>query len=239
MAVDQRGRLEQLERTVEEAIGWGRHRGRRYTSAPQVPVVHPDAMVDEIDGPRLRRVPTEALTSVELRSIRALMDAAFGTGDEAFGDDDWAHALGGLHLVLELDGEIVSHASVVERLLEIGGRPVRTGYVEAVATGPEAQGRGHGTLVMEAAAEHVRSTFELGALGTGRHAFYERLGWQTWRGPAFVRTPKDCSGRPTTRASSSSSGHRPRHRSTSASRSAASGARATSGSAGRWATLRA
>ncbi|HYN68632.1 MAG TPA: GNAT family N-acetyltransferase [Candidatus Eisenbacteria bacterium] len=138
--------------------------------------------------PRLRRLPGDALTPDELRAIRALMDTAFGTGDEAFNDDDWAHALGGLHFVLDLDGEIVSHASVVERTLEIGGRPLRTGYVEAVATAPGLQGRGHGSIVMDAVTEHIRATFELGALGTGRHAFYERLGWQTWLGPATVRS---------------------------------------------------
>ena len=139
---------------------------------------------------RPRRLPTESLDPVELATIRALMDVAFGSGDEAFNDDDWAHALGGLHFVLDLDGEIVSHASVVERTLEIGGRPFRTGYVEAVATAPDLQGRGHGSIVMEAATEHIRATFELGALGTGRHAFYQRLGWQTWLGPAFVRAPE-------------------------------------------------
>jgi aminoglycoside 2'-N-acetyltransferase I len=137
---------------------------------------------------RLRSLPTDALTTDELRAIRALMDTAFGTGDEAFADEDWEHALGGLHVVLDLDGEVVSHASVVERALEIGGRPFRTGYVEAVATDPGRQDQGYGTRVMTAATEHVRATFELGALGTGRHTFYERLGWQTWQGPAFVRT---------------------------------------------------
>jgi aminoglycoside 2'-N-acetyltransferase I len=141
-------------------------------------------------APRLRQVPTSALTSDELRAIRALMDVAFGTGEEAFGDDDWAHALGGRHFVLDVDGRIVSHASVVERVLEIGDRRLRTGYVEAVATAPGEQGRGHGSVVMEAVTDYIRSTFQLGALGTGRHAFYERLGWETWRGPAFVRSPE-------------------------------------------------
>ncbi len=139
---------------------------------------------------RLRGLPTDLLTPDELRTIRALMDVAFGTGEEAFADEDWAHALGGQHFVLDLDGEIVSHASVVERVLEIGGRPLRTGYVEAVATAPAEQGRGHGSIVMEAATEHIRAGFELGALGTGRHAFYERIGWAMWRGPAFVRSPE-------------------------------------------------
>lgn len=117
------------------------------------------------------------------------MRAAFGSGDEAFSEDDWAHALGGLHFVLDVDGEIVTHASVVERELHLGDRPLRTGYVEAVATAPGRQGRGFGTLVMEAVTAYVRDTFELGALGTGRHHFYERLGWRTWAGPAFVPAP--------------------------------------------------
>jgi aminoglycoside 2'-N-acetyltransferase I len=34
----------------------------------------------------------------------------------------------------------------------------------------------------------IRERFELGALGTGSHGFYERLGWLTWMGPTSVRT---------------------------------------------------
>jgi aminoglycoside 2'-N-acetyltransferase I len=37
--------------------------------------------------------------------------------------------------------------------------------------------------------EIIRAGFELGVLGTGRHAFYERLGWHRWHGPSYVRTP--------------------------------------------------
>ncbi len=138
--------------------------------------------------PRLRSLPTSALAPAELRAIRSLLDVAFGEGDEAFAPEDWEHALGGMHFVLDLDGEVISHASVVQRALEIGGRPLHTGYVEAVATAPGRQGLGHGTVVMRAATEHIREEFELGALGTGEHGFYARLGWQTWLGPAFLRT---------------------------------------------------
>lgn len=118
------------------------------------------------------------------------MDAAFASEqeDERFADSDWDHALGGLHLIATLDGETLAHASVVARELHAGGRPIHTGYVEAVATLPAVQGRGIGTLVMGAADEHIRETYELGALGTGEHGFYARLGWQTWQGPLFVRT---------------------------------------------------
>lgn len=147
----------------------------------------------ERERARVRRVPTEGLTADEISAIRALLWAAFGTGDEATGheaftEEDWGHSIGGLHFVLELDGEIVAHASVVERELLVDGRPLRTGYVEAVATAADSQGRGLGSLVMEDVATYVRERFELGALGTGRHAFYGRLGWQTWKGPSSVRT---------------------------------------------------
>jgi aminoglycoside 2'-N-acetyltransferase I len=117
-----------------------------------------------------------------------MMGAAFAGKDGLFADSDWRHATGGAHVLVEQAGEILSHASVVERTLEIGGLPVRTGYVEAVATAPGHQRRGYGTLVMREIDDIIRSGYELGALSTGSHGFYERLGWQRWLGPTFVRT---------------------------------------------------
>ncbi len=116
------------------------------------------------------------------------MDAAFA-GDEhgGFDDDDWEHALGGVHFLAVAGGSIVCHASVVERELHVAGRALLTGYVEAVATEPRLQGRGHGTAVIREVNEHLRDAYQLGALGTGSHGFYERLGWETWRGPSSVR----------------------------------------------------
>jgi aminoglycoside 2'-N-acetyltransferase I len=129
------------------------------------------------------------LTVGEIATIRALLLAAFGSDEEeAFTDDDWDHSVGGTHFVLDLDGEIVAHASVVERALHVAGVPLSTGYVEAVATAPDHQGAGLGSLVMTDAAALISDRFELGALGTGRLHFYERLGWQRWQGPTYVRT---------------------------------------------------
>ena len=142
------------------------------------------------DVPRLRQLATHELEGAEVSAIREIMSAAFGSGEEAFSDDDWQHAIGGLHFVLDVGGLIVTHASVVEREIRLGESPLRTGYVEAVATAPDWQGQGFGTLVMTAVTERIRRTYELGALGTGRHHFYEQLGWRTWRGPAFVRLPE-------------------------------------------------
>ena len=140
---------------------------------------------------RLRRLPTAQLTTGEVRAIRELMDAAFGDhDDDGFDDDDWAHAIGGVHVVLEVEGSVVAHASVVEREIQVAGRSLRTGYVEAVATDPRRQGTGLGTRVMTEVGAILAAEYELGVLGTGAHHFYERLGWRTWRGPAFVRAPQ-------------------------------------------------
>ncbi len=129
------------------------------------------------------------MTPAEVAAIRQMLVNAFGSEEEErFTAEDWEHALGGVHFVLDVDDEILAHAAVVERELHVGWRPLRTGYVEAVATAPNRQGRGHGSRVMADVTSYIRDRFELGALGTGRHRFYGRLGWQTWTGPAFVRT---------------------------------------------------
>ena len=135
-------------------------------------------------------VVVDVLTSGEapghlLSEIRSLLDDAFG-GE--FSNDDWDHALGGWHVVLtDGEGRVLAHAAVVPRLLEVAGRPYRTGYVEGVATLPDRQGRGLGSVVMAEVSALVRTSFDVGALSTDRHGFYERLGWERWRGPTFAR----------------------------------------------------
>jgi aminoglycoside 2'-N-acetyltransferase I len=143
------------------------------------------------DGPgrlpdvHVRRLRTGELIGDEVHALRALFDVAFG-GE--FDDTDWEHATGGVHAIAEEDGRIVAHASVVPRQLEVGGRPVRAGYVEAVAADPRVGRRGLGSAVMREINAVIVSGHELGALSTGAHGFYERLGWVRWRGPSWVRT---------------------------------------------------
>jgi aminoglycoside 2'-N-acetyltransferase I len=138
---------------------------------------------------RLRRLPTHQITESDIAALRELLWAAFATDvDGEFTEDDWQHALGGVHFVLEVGGMIQGHAAVVERELHVANMPLRTGYVEAVAITPGRQRSGLGTVVMAEVSRHVAGEYELGALGTGSQAFYERLGWQTWRGPSSVRT---------------------------------------------------
>ncbi|MBA8825247.1 aminoglycoside 2'-N-acetyltransferase I [Saccharopolyspora lacisalsi] len=123
----------------------------------------------------------------QLAAVRALLDAAF---EGEFGEDDWTHALGGLHVMLMRAGKLLAHAAVVPRTLYYDGRPLRTGYVEGVAVHPSHQRRGCGTRVMTSATEHVLETYELGGLsdGSGFPGFYRRHGWLPWLGPTSVAT---------------------------------------------------
>jgi len=144
--------------------------------------------MDRARPTKIRQLPTEGLTPAEIEAIRALMWTAFAEDEHGgFTDEDWQHSIGGLHFLLDLAGAIVSHASVVERQLHVAGKPLRTGYVEAVATEPSRQRSGLGSAVMREVNAYVAANFELGALGTGSQPFYERLGWQVWLGPSSVR----------------------------------------------------
>ena len=114
---------------------------------------------------------------------RDLLDRAFG-GE--FSDDDWDHAVGGVHAVLVDDGEVLAHASVVSRSIRVDGRWFEAGYVEAVAADPELHGHGLGSQVVDAVTDIIRDRDELGVLSTGAQRFYERLGWTRWQGTSWV-----------------------------------------------------
>jgi aminoglycoside 2'-N-acetyltransferase I len=87
-------------------------------------------------------------------------------------------------------GVLLSHAEFVPRSLQPTGLPVlRTAYVEAVATAPDAQRSGFATAVLQRLAEVVAAdtAWLLAALSPSDAAFYERRGWELWRGPLAIR----------------------------------------------------
>ena len=138
--------------------------------------------------PLIRLVRSDALHPDELIALRELFDEAWNDDADGFTDQDWSHAIGGVHVIAEADGRVVAHASVVRRELHTGGHRLRTGYVEAVATRPSHRRRGIGSLVIGEVDELIDRTDRLGALATGVPGFYVRLGWVAWEGPTFVRT---------------------------------------------------
>lgn len=132
----------------------------------------------------IRVVPSAALSPAEWSELTDLCVAAF---DEPWGDY-WESIGPGVHVIAEDEtGRIVAHAAIMDRLLYPGDALLRAGYVEAVAVLPTFQRQGHGTEVMEVIDRMIDEGYELGALGTGSHAFYTRLGWVIWQGPTWIR----------------------------------------------------
>jgi aminoglycoside 2'-N-acetyltransferase I len=95
---------------------------------------------------------------------------------------------GGRHFMAYRDGELLSHAVVTTRWLHVEGQGrLRTAYVDAVATLPAYQRRGYGTAVLQLLARSV-DDYDVGGLQSDRPEFYERLGWELWRGRLAVQS---------------------------------------------------
>jgi len=94
---------------------------------------------------------------------------------------------GGRHFLGYLGDELVSHAVVTTRGAQPAGAPVlRTAYVDAVSTHPDQQHNGYGTATLRKLAASI-DDYEIGCLQTDIPGFYERLGWELWRGPLAGR----------------------------------------------------
>jgi aminoglycoside 2'-N-acetyltransferase I len=139
--------------------------------------------------PELQIAHTADLDPATLKTARALLDLVFG---DEMTDDDWDHALGGMHALAWENGELVGHASVIQRRLVHKGRALRAGYVEGVAVHPDHRRRGHGAAMMDELERIVRSAYDLGALGSTDEAadFYARRGWHQWQGETWALTPE-------------------------------------------------
>jgi aminoglycoside 2'-N-acetyltransferase I len=138
-------------------------------------------------GP-LRTVHTADLTPAELRAVRALLDAAF-EGD--FGDDDWDHGLGGMHVLVEDGAGPAAHGAVVMRRVRHGGRWLRAGYVENVAVRADARRTGLGGRVMAELERLVDRAYDLGALSASDDGarLYATRGWPLWEGRICALSP--------------------------------------------------
>ena len=135
---------------------------------------------------RLEVLHADQLTSQKLAEIHALCNRAYAVYEvdleplfQTF--TDTTHVLGWWGSAL------ASHAMWVTRWLQPSDQPpLRTAYVEMVATEPEFQGRGFATAVMRQLASGIQD-FQLGGLSPAEPMLYERLGWVFWQGPLFIR----------------------------------------------------
>jgi aminoglycoside 2'-N-acetyltransferase I len=135
----------------------------------------------------IRTAHTSELDAATLAAARAILDVAFA-GELT--DDDWDHSIGGVHALAYDDGELVGHASVVQRRLLYGGRALRAGYVEAVAVHGGHRRQGYGAAMMAALEAVIRGAYEIGALGATDDgaALYTACGWRRWEGPLYALT---------------------------------------------------
>jgi aminoglycoside 2'-N-acetyltransferase I len=127
------------------------------------------------------------LTSQQLAEIHALCNRAYAV----YGVDleplfqtftDATHVIGWW------GSAIVSHAMWVTRWLQPSNQsPLRTAYVEMVATEPRFRGRGFASAVMHRLASAIHD-FEMGGLCPADPMLYTKLGWVFWQGPLFIRT---------------------------------------------------
>ena len=116
-------------------------------------------------------------------AVRRLCDAAYGTTTQPY----FASLGPGEHLLGMHGGQLVSHLMWVTRWLEPHGhRPLKTAYVEMVATTPHAQRQGHATALLQYFVPLVGDC-ELAALCPATDGLYRRLGWRWWRGPLSAR----------------------------------------------------
>jgi len=132
--------------------------------------------IDVIKGKDLSSDERKNIITFCNRAYEEELDALFST----FVDP--THVLG------YLDGILVSHALWVTRWLQINKGPLmRTAYVEAVATEKAFRGLGYATAIMKRVEKEIQG-YELGGLSPFSTAYYERLGWEQWRGLLYIRT---------------------------------------------------
>ncbi len=134
--------------------------------------------------PRIEVVKGQPLSGDERKTIISLCSRAFEEDLEAL-FNTFSKAT---HILGYQAETLVCHALWVTRWLQVDTDPIsRTAYIEAVATEKAYRGHGHATTIMKRVAAEIQA-YELGALSPFSVAYYERLGWELWRGPLYVRT---------------------------------------------------
>lgn len=107
--------------------------------------------------------------------------------NRAYEEEAFETFVGATHVLGSYNNIWVSHALWITRYLQVGAAPpLRTAYVELVATEPAYQHRGFASSIMRRLIAEVQD-YDLAALSPFSVEYYERLGWELWRGPLFIR----------------------------------------------------
>ena len=126
----------------------------------------------------------DQLASEQIAEIHALCHRAYHADLESL----FQTFTDATHVIGWWGSAMVSHAMWVTRWLQISDQPpLRTAYIEMVATEPQYQGRGFASALMQRLASAIHD-FELGGLSPAEPMLYTKLGWVFWQGPLFIRT---------------------------------------------------
>ncbi len=119
--------------------------------------------------------------------LAALLAGAFPRSRTPFGGErSWSSARPELRVVGRHDGQVVAHAAVVRRFLQVDGRPQLVGDVGLVAVDPERQGTGLGAALLAQTRDTLCGLgMPFGFLTCGEQVagFYARGGWTPVPGP--------------------------------------------------------
>ena len=143
-----------------------------------------DIVVEMEDQLQLKVVNSESLSEADRNKIISLCNRAYEEDLEPLFNTfrTATHVLG------YYGQSLVSHAMWVDRWLQAGNnQPMCTAYIEMVATEKIYRRRGLATAIMQRVADEIQD-FDLAALSPFSVAYYERLDWQLWPGPLFIRT---------------------------------------------------
>ncbi|NLE45797.1 MAG: GNAT family N-acetyltransferase [Chloroflexi bacterium] len=132
--------------------------------------------------------PTRTLPEEVQNHIGEWMHRIFAGMDVGI---EWAG--GDWSILVHVNGELVSHVNIVDRVVRVGGRDVRLGGIGNVATLETWQGRGLASIGMRTAqafmCDELGVDFGLLLCEEDLIPFYRRLGWQVVSEPAVVDQP--------------------------------------------------
>lgn len=134
-------------------------------------------------GLQIRQVAT--LSSAEQQRLFSWSSDPFGVAPLGL---EWRPK--DVHLVLDVDGQPVSHVGVLRHDVHSGGRGVRVAGLGTVITVPEARGRGYASQLIQHAIHLAREEWSSSAsllfCLPRMVSYYERLGWHVIEQPVQI-----------------------------------------------------
>lgn len=129
------------------------------------------------------------LSSEEKENIFFFLRSIYGVD---FSKHDFYNALGGLHLLLMHNKQIIGHVAIVQRQISIDGNATKVGYVESMAISSSRQRQGLGVLLMYEVNKLIDTTYEYGFLSQSEEGegLYLKSGWKKMNPPFYEFFPK-------------------------------------------------